>query len=81
MTDQDEIAAIFELSAIAKELHHLLREDSMHRLRLTQEYSMDPNTLKWTPDLVRRALLADTLSKKLDSLIYKKEISKLKKAS
>ncbi len=81
MTEQDEICVIFEVRAIAKELNQLLREDSLHRLRLNQEYSLDPNALTWSPDLVRRALLAEALNKKLDNLIYRKGLPRLMKAS
>lgn len=79
MKYQDENEIIYEVKDIAKELHSLLREDSLHRLHLGQLYS-DPETLKWTPDLVRRSLLAESICKKLDGLIYQKNIDKLKKA-
>lgn len=79
MKYQDENEIIYEVKDIAKELHALLREDSLHRLHLGQLYS-DPDTLKWTPDLVRRALLAESIYKKLNNLIYQKNLSKLKKA-
>lgn len=79
MKYQDENEIIYEVKDIAKELHSLLREDSLHRLQISQLYS-DQETLKWTPDLVRRSLLAESIYKKLDNLIYQKNLAKLKKA-
>ena len=79
MKYQDENEVIFELREIARELHTLLREDSLQRLRLNQLYS-DPETLKWSPDLVRRALLAESIHKKLENLVYQKNVERMKKA-
>ena len=71
MKYQDENEIIYEVKDIAKELHSLLREDSLHRLHLSQLYSGE-ETLKWSPDLVRRSLLAESIYKKLDRLINQK---------
>ena len=79
MKYQDENEIIYEVKDIAKELHCLLRDDSLHRLHLGQLYT-DPAMPKWSPDLVRRALLAESIYKKLESLICQKNLAKLKKA-
>jgi hypothetical protein len=79
MKYQDENEILYEVKDIARELHRMLRDDSLRRLRLNQLYS-DPETLKWTPDLVRRSLLAESIYKKLNNLICQKNLDKLKKA-
>ena len=72
MTNQSETAAIFEARELAEKLHQLLRDDSMHRLRLYREYSLDSDGLTWTPDLYRRAVIAETLCKKLEDMIIQR---------
>ena len=79
MTNQSETSAIFEARELAEKLHQLLRDDSMHRLRLYHEYSLDSDDLKWTPDLYRRAVIADTLCKKLENIIKHRYNHELKK--
>ena len=56
-----------EAREIAAELQLLLREDLTHRLGLNK-YSIETDQHKWSPDLVRRALLAESLNKKLQAL-------------
>jgi len=72
MTNQSETAAIFEARELAEKLHQLLRDDNMHRLRLYHEYSLDTDDLTWTPDLYRRAVIAETLCKKLEDMIFQR---------
>ncbi len=72
MTNQSETAAIFEARELAEKLHQLLRDDNMHRLRLYHEYSLDSDDLTWTPDLYRRAVIAETLCKKLEDMIIQR---------
>ena len=79
MTNQSETAAIFEARELAEKLHQLLRDDSVHRLRLYHEYSLDLDDLTWTPDLYRRASIADALCKKLEDMITQKYSHELKK--
>ena len=54
MIDQDLKTRINDAKKIAEELQYLLHEDSLHRLRLYQEYSSDTDSGKWTPDLYLR---------------------------
>jgi len=81
MSKQNKTASIFEARELAEKLHQLLREDSVHRLRLYNEYSLDLDALTWTPDLYHRASIADALCKKLEDIIIQKYGHELKKAS
>ena len=81
MTTKSETATIFEARELAEKLCQLLRDDSMHRLRLYHEYSLDSDGLTWTPDLYRRAVIAETLCKKLEDMIIHKYSHELKKTS
>jgi len=81
MSNQNKIASIYEARELAEKLHQLLRDDSVHRLRLYHEYSLDYDTLTWTPDLYHRASIADALCKKLEDIIIQKYSHELKKAS
>ncbi len=81
MSKQNKTASIFEARELAEKLHQLLREDSVHRLRLYNENSPDMDALTWTPDLYHRASIADALCKKLEDLIIQKYSHELKKAS
>lgn len=81
MTNQSETPTIFAARELAKILHQLLREDSVHRLRLYNEYSPDLDALTWTPDLYHRASIADALCKILEEIIIQKYNHELKKAS
>ena len=81
MSNQNKTASIFEARELAEKLHQLLREDSVHRLRLYNEYSPDLDALTWTPDLYRRASIADALCKKLEDIIIQKYGHEFKKAS
>ena len=80
MTDKDQISAIFEAREIARRLHQLLQEDTMHRLQLYQKYSEDIDALSWTPDLHHRASIAEALCKKLEEIIVQKCNEEFKKA-
>ena len=53
---------------IARELHVLLHEDALHRLRLYKEYAREGDTLKWSPNLYQRCQLAEALCRTLDRL-------------
>ena len=44
-----EPEAIIKVVQIAKRLHALLREYSLHRLCLYQKYAFDTYDFKWTP--------------------------------
>ena len=81
MSNQNKTASIFEVRELAEKLHQLLRDDSVHRLRLYHEYSLDLDVLTWTPDLYHRASIADALCKKLEDMIIQKYSHELKKAS
>ncbi len=76
MSNQNKTASIFEARELAEKLHQLLRDDSMHRLSLYHEYSLDSDDQTWTPDLYRRAVIADTLCKKLENIIIHHELKK-----
>ena len=73
MLDKEELEVIIKVDKIAKRLHALFRENSLHRLRLYQEHSCDPDDLKWTPDIHRQNLLIESLCKSLDTLIRMEE--------
>ena len=75
MKNRDKASVILEAREIATKLHDLLLEDSQHRLRLYGEYACEVDRLKWTPDLHRRNLLAESLCKKLDSLVDSRQAS------
>jgi len=79
MTTKSETAAIFEARELAEKLCQLLRDDSVHRLRLYHEYSLDSDDQTWTPDLYRRAIIAETLCKKLENIIIHRYNHELKK--
>jgi len=81
MSNQNKTATIFEARDLAEKLHQLLRDDNVHRLRLYHEYPPDLNALTWTPDLYRRASIADALCQKLEDIIIQKYSHELKKAS
>ena len=81
MSNQNKTASILEARELAEKLHQLLRDDSVHRLRLYNEYSLDLDALTWTPDLYHRASIADALCKKLEEIIIQKYSHELKKAS
>ena len=81
MSNQNKPASIFKARELAEQLHQLLRDDSVHRLRLYHEYSLESDALTWTPDLYRRASIADALCKKLEDIIIQKYSHKLEKAS
>ena len=68
MKVKDLSARIDDANKIAQELHHLLHEDALHRLRLYRDYSQDTDNSKWTPDLYLRCQLAERLCSKLDNL-------------
>ena len=67
MKAQDITTRIDDASKIAQELHHLLHEDAIHRLRLHQEYAWDTDNSKWTPDLYLRCQLVERLCEKLEN--------------
>ncbi len=79
MSNQNKIASIYEVRELAEKLHQLLRDDSVHRLRLYNEYPLDLDALTWTPDLYRRAVIADALCNKLEDIITQKYNHELKK--
>jgi len=81
MSNQNKTASILEARELAEKLHQLLRDDSVHRLRLYNEYSPDLDALTWTPDLYHRASIADALCQKLEDIIIQKYSHELKKAS
>jgi len=81
MSNQNKTATIFEARELAEQLHQLLRDDNVHRLRLYHEYPPDYDTLTWTPNLYHRASIADALCKKLEDIIIQKYSHELKKAS
>ena len=68
MTNQALITRLNYARKIAQELKLLLHEDSLHRLQLHQEYSLDTDASKWTPDLYIRCQLVEELCKSLDNL-------------
>ena len=73
MLTKEDLEVIIKVEKIARQLHDLLRENSLHRLRLYQEHPADPNDLKWTPDTHRQNLLIESLCKNLDTLINQEE--------
>ena len=79
MNKKNEIDNIYEARETAEKLNEFLQEDTMPRLQLYQESSLDRDVLKWTPGLYRKALLADVLCKKLDSIISPKKYPCIKK--
>jgi hypothetical protein len=69
MANQDQTSQINDARLIVDELHELLHEDALHRLRLYQKYAYDPDANKWAPNLYQQCQLVEALRRKLNDPI------------
>jgi len=69
MTNRDVTSQINDVKLIVEELHELLHEDALHRLRLYRKYAYDPDENKWTPSLYHQCQLVEALRRKLNDPI------------